>query len=97
MQAANELSSVASDEAGEDVKEGQESVEVTVKVGQSEVEVDEARAKRNVAVADPKEASEAQASVQLELDASAAANNSTTTTTDEKKVSYYLKRCAIEF
>ena len=92
MQAANELSSVASDEAGEDVKEGQESVEVTVKVGQSE-----ARAKRNVAVADPKEASEAQASVQLELDASAAANNSTTTTTDEKKVSYYLKRRAIEF
>ena len=70
-----------------------ESVEATVKAtpaGQSEMEVDEARAKSNVAAADPKEASEAQASVQLELDAGAAANNIITTTTDEEKVSYVI-------
>ena len=81
VQAAEALSSVAPDEA---VEAQQESVEAA---GQSEMKVDEARAKSNVAAADPKEASEAQASVQLELDAGAAANNSTTTTTDEEKVS----------
>ena len=67
----------------------QEAVEAAVKATpESQVEVDEARAKTDVAAADPKEASEAQASVQLELDAGAAADDSTATTTDEEKVSY---------
>ena len=79
-QAAEALSSVAPDEAVEAVLEAQQ--EAVEAAGQSEMEVDEARAKSNVAAADPKEASEAQASVQLELDAGAAADDST------EKVSY---------